>query len=210
MTLSEAARFYVADVCGVDALKSLIFVNGPNGVGKSTACALLHRRLPCSSLLESEWCRTINPFDLTPEAESLTESNMSVLLSNYLQCSLVDHVILSYGLHGPRKRIFESVLRNLRDIEFLLLPITLVCSEEENVRRMMRDGRDTERIRRGLQTRLVYERLENPVIDTTHLTVEDTVAEILAILWAKLQKHQPVSETSPAFVGSGRSSLQRR
>jgi hypothetical protein len=109
---------------------------------------------------------------------------MSVLLRNYLQCSLVDYVIFSYGLHGPRKRIFDSVLRNLSDMEFILLPITLTCSEEENTRRMTQDGRDADRIQRGLETRQIYESPDNPVIDTTHLTIEDTVEAILTILRA--------------------------
>lgn len=112
----------------------------------------------------------------------MTEDNMSTLLRNYLQCSLVDYVIFSYGLHGPRKRIFDNVISNLQDISFHLLPITLVCSEEENVWRMIQDGRNDERIQRGLQTRHLYENLRNPVIDTTQLSVEETVEEILAIL----------------------------
>lgn len=164
-------------------MKYLILINGPNGVGKSTACELLHQRLPHSSWLESEWCRSINPFSFTPETELLVVNNMSMLLRNYLRCSLVNYVIFSYGFHGPRKLIFEKLLHNLQDIEFTLLPITLICSEVENARRMTQDGRDAERIQRALiQTRPLYENPENPAIDTTHLTVEETVDEILKIL----------------------------
>lgn len=170
-------------------MKSLIFINGPNGVGKTTTCALLHRRLPRSGWLDSEWCRNINPFDFTTEIELLIECNISTLLENYLKCSLVDHVIFNYGLHGPRKRIWENVLKNLSEIDFHLLPITLVCDEEENIRRMVQDGRHAERIQRGLQTRILYENTDNLTIDTTHLTVEDTVEEILAILRARPSTH---------------------
>jgi hypothetical protein len=122
----------------------------------------------------------INPFDLTPEIEALAERHISVLLRGYLECSLVEHVIFTYGLHGPRKRIWERVLHNLQDLSFHLLPITLTCSEEENIRRMIQDGRDAAGyIQRSLQSRAVYDGLPYPVIDTTGLSVEETVDHIL-------------------------------
>ena len=163
-------------------MKTLILINGPNGVGKSTTCACLHQYLPHSSWLDSEWCRMINPFGFTPEIELLTERHISLLLRGYLECSLVEYVIFSWGFHGPRKRIFNRVLHHLQDLTFQLLPITLVCSEEENIRRMEQDGREDERIQGGLQTRPLYESQANKTIDTTLLTVEETVKEILAIL----------------------------
>lgn len=83
-------------------MKKLLFIHGPNGVGKSSACRLLHERLPNSAWLESEWCRRTNPFAYTPEIEVLAERSISFLLRNYLECSQVDCVIFSYGFHGPR------------------------------------------------------------------------------------------------------------
>ncbi len=164
-------------------MKSLLFIHGPNGVGKSTTCERLFRRLPHSSRLDSDWCRMINPFDLMPEIELLAERHISVLLRGYLECSLVEHVIFSYGLHGPLKRIWERVLHNLQDMSFHLLPITLTCSEEENTRRMIQDGRDAAGyIQHSLQTRVVYGGLPYPVIDSTGLSVDETVDNILMLL----------------------------
>jgi hypothetical protein len=119
------------------------------------------------------------------QPEVLAASNMSALIRSYLGCSLVDHVILCYGLHGPRKRIFENVLASLGDLEFRLLTITLTCSEEENIRRMAADGREPERIQGSLRTRPIYDQVENSVIDTTHMTVEATVERILDVLKAR-------------------------
>ncbi len=68
-------------------MKSLIFIHGPNGVGKSTVYARLLQRLPQLSWLDSEWCRMINPFEFTPEIEQLVEKQMSALLRGYLECS---------------------------------------------------------------------------------------------------------------------------
>jgi cytidylate kinase len=163
-------------------MKTLIFIVGPNGVGKSTTCVHLHTRLLRSSLVESEWCRRINPFELTPEVERLAQDNMTALLRSYLRCSLVDYVIVCYGLHGPRRRIFDSVMSGLGDVELRLLPVVLTCDREESVRRMLLDGRDAARIERALQTRSSYEATGYSSIDTTCLTVEETVDRILELL----------------------------
>lgn len=163
-------------------MKKLIFIHGPNGVGKSTACALLHKKLTSSAWLESEWCRHINPFTFTPEIELLTEKNITFLLRSYLECSLVEYVIFNWGFHGPRKRIFEKVLQNLSDISYDFTPITVTCSLEENLKRMKNDGRSEERILRAIEVRAMYGGLNYPVIDTTDKSVEKTVDGILEII----------------------------
>ena len=79
--------------------------------------------------------------------------------------------------------MYERVLHNLQDLSFHLLPITLTCSEEENARRMVQDGRDAAGyIQRSLQTRVAYDGLPYPVIDSTYLSVEETVDQILLLL----------------------------
>lgn len=163
-------------------MPTLLILLGPNGVGKSTTADCLHARLPRSARLESEWCRMINPFDLTPEVEALTVRNLSTLLRGYLECSLVDTVIFTYGLHGPRRRIYDAVLENLCDLDFRLLPVVLTCSEEENKRRMAEDGRNHVRLAHALTVRPLYDALDYPVIDTTGLTVEESVDVLLALL----------------------------
>ena len=75
------------------------------------------------------------------------------------------------------------MLYNLQDLSFHLLPITLTCNEEENARRMIQDGRDAAgHIQHSLQTRVVYEGLPYPVIDSTGLSVDETVDQILLLL----------------------------
>lgn len=166
----------------MNGAKNLIFIHGPAGIGKSTACALLHSRLPRSAWLESEWCGKTNPFDWSPEKQALVERNMSFLLRSYLECSILDHVILNWGLHSPRKQILGRVLDHLRDLEYRCVPIILLCSETEQVRRMKADSRSEIRIQRSLGTRCLYEDKHAHTIDTTDLTVEDTVDRILELL----------------------------
>lgn len=163
-------------------MKKFVFIHGPNGIGKSTVCELLNKKVLKSAWLESEWARCINPFILNPEIELLTEKNITFLLRSYLECSEVDTVIFNWGFHGSRKAIYERVLNNISDIQFQYLPITLLCNEEENIKRMKLDNRSDERIARALQTRHIYEDLTCSSIDTTLLTPEETLMKIIEFI----------------------------
>ena len=113
---------------------------------------------------------------------SLTIANMTQMLHSYLSCSWLDYVIFSYGFHGARQQIWDTVHADLQDIPHTFVPITLTCDEEENVARMTRDGRDHARIQRAIATRALYDALPYPVIDTTHLTVEQAADRVIEIV----------------------------
>jgi hypothetical protein len=162
-------------------IKALVFVHGPNGVGKSTVCKAIYRRLSNSAWLESEWCRMTQPFVLSEETTAMVTDNISHLLRSYLTCSWLEYVVFSYGFHGPRQRIWESVLSGLDDIPYTYAPITLTCDEEENTRRMVSNGRDTARIQRALDNRHLYEALPYPIVDTTQLTIDQAADRVVEV-----------------------------
>jgi hypothetical protein len=55
------------------------------------------------------------------------------------------------------------ILKNkeISDIHYKLIPITITCSYEENKIRLVKDGRDEERINRALAVRSIYDSLNN-------------------------------------------------
>ena len=165
-------------------MKKLILICGANGVGKSTAGAELLKRLPASAYVESEYCRMMNPFEFTDETAGVITDNILSMIWNYFNCSAVRHVILTYGFHGRRKQIFEKVIAELRrKTEFEFCPVILTCSEDENIRRMEGDGRDSERIERALRnTRGIYDAYDYPRLDTTVLTAGEMADGIIKIL----------------------------
>jgi deoxyadenosine/deoxycytidine kinase len=163
-------------------MKKLIFIHGPNGAGKSTLCKVLNSKIQNSAWLESEWCRMTNPFTFNDEIIKMIETNISFMLRSYLGCSTLEYIIFNYGFHGPRKQIFDNVVKNLSDINYQIIPITVTCSYEENRDRMINDGRDEERISRALAVRSIYDSLGHPIIDTTHISPEETVYKVLEIL----------------------------
>lgn len=166
-------------------MKRLILLYGANGVGKSTAAAALLERLPQSAYVDSDYCRMTNPDTFSDAMIRLNYLNMSAMIRNAFDCPEIQNVIVPYGFHGHRRRLFEDILAGLRrdGAAFHLVPILLACGEEENVRRARADGRDTQRIERGLwNSRPLYEAAGGLRIDVTRLSVEETVEEILAIL----------------------------
>ena len=112
----------------------------------------------------------------------MVEKNITFILRGYLTCSLVHNVIFNWGIHGPRKNIFERVLKNLKDLEYKFIPIIITCTQEENINRMIKDGRSNERIERAIAIRKLYENLEGHRIDTTCLTTEKTIEEVIKII----------------------------
>ena len=54
--------------------------------------------------------------------------------------------------------------------------------EEENIRRMQQDGRELDRIQRGIAlSRTAFENVDYQTLDVTHLTVADTAEQILKL-----------------------------
>lgn len=178
---------------GTDAEnKKLIVIIGPNGVGKSSTGKEFIRRYPNGAFVDSDWCRAINPFPFTEGTRKAVMENIFCLIRNYLQCEDIDYVIFTYGFHGERKAIFDEVLRGLEkeNIKFGLYIIILRCSFEENVRRMELDGREENRIKRGMDNTFhFYDEYDDPIIDTTELKlgqVADSIAKLVDISdWRK-------------------------
>lgn len=175
--------------------KTLVFLCGPNGIGKTTIGMALMRRLPGSAYVDTDPCRTMNPAALDDVTIPTIAANIACLIRNYLWCDALETVIFSYGFHGRRREVFDAVMRALAGgpampgepalagVPFDFLPLLLTCDEAENVRRMRADGRDPERIQRALEhSRPAYAGVDYPRIDITRLSAEEAAAAILVHL----------------------------
>ncbi len=181
-------------------MKRLILLCGANGIVKSTASAELMKRLPHSSYIDSDYCRMTNPPIFNEELIRLNYKNILAMMENSFACGEIQNVIFPFGFHGHRKQLFDALLEELRQkgISCELVPVLLYCGEEENVRRARADGRDEERIRRGIRnSRAVYENVDYPRIDVTDMTAEETAEEILKLIGTGNEE-----ETGNAVMGS--------
>lgn len=159
-------------------MKKIIVIVGPNGVGKSTTAETLLKKYTKCAYVDSDWCRAINPFPFTEATKKAVIENIYCLFKNYLLCNDIELIVFPYGFHGERKGIFDIVIQRLKDdgLEFEIFPIILKCTLEENLKRAMADGRDIERIQRGIKnTFSFYDEFDYPSIDTTKLNPNQVV-----------------------------------
>ena len=84
-------------------MKQLIVIVGPNGIGKSTSAMKFVEMYPESALVDSDWCRVMNPFPLTEITKETVIENLYCLLRNYLLCEEIQNVVFVHGWHGGRK-----------------------------------------------------------------------------------------------------------
>ena len=162
-------------------MKKVIVLVGPNGAGKSTAAEIFMRRHEKCAYIESESCRAINPFSLTPLTKKVVIENIYCLFKNYLLCADIEMVIFPFGFHGERKEIFDTVMKRLKDdgIQFETITIVLKCALEENIKRALADGREQARIERGIKNTFhFYDEFDGQCIDTTYLSPEEVANQI--------------------------------
>jgi|GEM_PF-3185259 len=98
-------------------MKNLLFICGPNGIGKTTICKEIVRMLPNSAYVDSDLCRLMNLFILNDETIPTIAKNISDLLINCMDCTVIETVIFSYGFHGRRREVFEIVMKAVSEYE---------------------------------------------------------------------------------------------
>lgn len=159
----------------------LIVLVGPNAVGKSATAMKIREQYQGSAVVDSDWCRVINPFTLTDITKKTVMENMYCLLRNYLLCEEISTVIFTYSWHGGRKDLYDSIIEQLQNdgIEFQEIVVVLKCSEYENRMRGLSDNRDEERVERGIKSTFsFYDEFEFPCIDTTGMSIIDVAERV--------------------------------
>jgi len=164
-------------------MKTLWLVGGPMGVGKTAACQILKGAAPRCVYLDGDWCWDAHPFQVTEETKAMVLDNICHLLNNFLHCGAYDTVCFSWVMH--RQEIIDHILSHLDLADCQVVPVSLVCREDELRRRLEKD------VRRGLRTADVVERslaylplyreLNTALVDTTALTPREVAAELLQL-----------------------------
>jgi GTPase SAR1 family protein len=163
-------------------MKNLLFICGANGIGKTTICRSILKRLANSAYVDSDSCRAMNPFVLNDDTIPAIQKNISCIIKNFFDCPAVQTVIFSYGLHGRRREIFNGIIEDIAGYEYNFIPLLLVCGESENIRRMNCDGRDTERIQRAVEaSREAYADIGYLTLDISVLSVDEAAARIMEL-----------------------------
>lgn len=163
-------------------MKTLYFIGGPIGVGKTTVSRELLRLLPRCAFLDGDWCWTMHPFTVTEETKAMVTDNIVHILGNFLRCSEFENVVFCWVMH--QQQIIDGLLAQLPLEGVRFVNISLYCTPEaltERIRCDIAAGlRDEAAIERALAYLPLYDALDSVKVDTTGLTAADIAARIAA------------------------------
>lgn len=162
-------------------MKKLILVGGTMGVGKTTTCQILKRRLNNSVFLDGDWCWDMHPFQVTEETKKMVLENICFLLNSFIRCSAYENIIFCWVMHD--QAIIDEVI-SLLDLQgCALYPISLICDAEALQARLKQDVntgvREEEVILRSIARIPLYEKLNTHKIDVSKISPEQTADLII-------------------------------
>lgn len=169
--LRQLCERYAAEAVAPFVEQRLVFISGPPGVGKSTILAHVAESLPSAAWLDGDDVWKIRPFRVDEGTKMQVEGNIAGVLRGHLRAGF-ETVLLGWVLHRGDlvARLSTLVGRSPDKV------LGLVCRPEVLVAR--REGRGEHHHERALQ-RLEEVRETCPrSIDTSDLSVDDTVAAV--------------------------------
>lgn len=161
-------------------MKKFIVINGAMGVGKTSICKELNKKLLNSVWLDGDWCMMMNPLNFTETNKKMFLDNIYHLLNNYLSNPSFEYVLFSWVI--PREDMMNYIIKKLSDNGFELIRITLLCADDKLKERMIQAGRDDATIEQSMQYQEAFRSINTIKVDTTELSVIVTVDEVLRII----------------------------
>lgn len=164
-------------------MKKLYLIGGTMGVGKTTVCRALQKKLHHCVFLDGDWCWDMSPFVVNEETKAMVMDNICHLLQNFLRCTAYENIIFCWVMH--EQSIIDDILSRLDVGETEVKTISLLASEKAIIARLEKDVaagiRTPDVIERSIARIPLYEKLDTLKIDTNEKTA-DAVAEEIAAL----------------------------
>ena len=164
-------------------MKKLYMIGGPMGVGKTTVCGILKKKLQRCVFLDGDWCWNSEPFISTDETRQMVFDNICFLLGKFLRCGEYENIVFCWVMH--QDGIIDGILKRLDLKDAEVKKISLVCTTEELVRRLKSDiaagARSEDVILRALDRLPLYGGLDTLKIDVSDITAEETADIIMGL-----------------------------
>lgn len=163
-------------------MKTLYFISGAMGVGKTTVCNILREKLPNSVLLEGDdcWTYTGNP---SVERKSAVIKEIIESINILLVAGKYQNIIFCWVMH--LQEIHEQILNSLNLDNCRALDISLTCSKNTLVERLEKDvlrgKRTPDVIERSIARLPLYEAFSNVKISTDDKTPEQVAQDIILL-----------------------------
>lgn len=146
------------------------------GIGKSTICNQLNQDLDHSVFLDGDWCWNMDPFIVNQDTKNMVLDNITHCLNNFIHTPGIENIIFCWVMH--KQDIIDQIIQKLDTEGVDIHLISLICEEEELIKRMLIDRRDNQTIRKSLQYLELYKDLDTQKIDVTTLDVQKTIDKI--------------------------------
>lgn len=164
-------------------MKTLYFISGTMGVGKTAVSQQLKKDLPKSVFLDGDWCWDSDPFQVTDETKAMVTDNICYLLNNFIHCSAYENIIFCWVMH--EQSIIDSILSRLILEGTKVHNISLVANENALRARLGRDVangiRKADVIERSVMRIHMYDKLDTVKIDVSNITAEEAAAMIQSL-----------------------------
>ena len=161
-------------------MKTIYFIGGTMGVGKTTVCEILNQKLDKSVFLDGDWCWRSNPFQVTEETKKMVIENICFLLNQFINCPAYKNIIFCWVMH--KQKIINNIVSKLNLENCRLKIISLVCTDKELTRRLYKDIengiRTNDILKRSIEYLPMYNFIESIKIDVSNL-IPDAVSDII-------------------------------
>lgn len=151
------------------------------GVGKTTVCQMLKKRLPKAVFLDGDWCWDADPFVVNDETKAMVEDNICHVLNNFIGCTAYENVIFCWVMH--RQEIIDGILERLNTGDCRVRTVSLICTPEALRARLLRDVeaglREGGVVERSLERLPLYEKLDTVKLDVSELTAEEAAKRLI-------------------------------
>ncbi|MBE6987730.1 MAG: nucleotide kinase [Ruminococcaceae bacterium] len=153
------------------------------GVGKTTVCQEMKRKLDNAVFLDGDWCWDADPFIVTDETKLMVMDNICYLLNNFIKCSSYENIIFCWVMH--EQKIIDDILFRLNTNGCDVKIVSLICNAEELIKRLQNDIdsgiRKPDIIERSIARIPLYDNLKTIKIDTNNKSVNEIVDEIIGM-----------------------------
>lgn len=152
-----------------------------HGVGKTTACRIMKKKLSKCVFLDGDWCWDMHPFTVTEETKTMVMENICFLLNQFIHCSAYETILFCWVMH--EQKILDDIVSRLDAKGCRIRKISLICSAEELEKRLKKDVdagvRSADVIARSLERLDRYGKLDTEKIDVSCLSAEQAADKIL-------------------------------
>jgi DNA polymerase III delta prime subunit len=166
---------------GAGVMKNVMLIGGTMGVGKTTTCQVLKRKLNNSVFLDGDWCWDMHPFQVTEETKRMVMDNICFLLNNFIRCSAFEHIVFCWVMH--EQAIIDEIVGRLDTAGCRVHLVSLVCEEHALRSRLMKDVeagiRTADIFDRSAERLPLYHALSTCKVDVTNISPQQAADAII-------------------------------